>query len=657
MSDAGGGPDLISGFTTAIQSLVSGFQSAAQMAQASLGNIETATAATAVRLDALADGLKESGQAARNAKPKVDGVTKAVGDLAQKWLSLDGLKKMMDLSDTYANNTAALLRVTGSAQGAAQAQEAIYQAALRSRGSLQETTGMVVGLGRAAEDAFSGLDETVAFTEQLNKHFALSGTAAEGQQEVRLSVTQAMTSGTVEGEMIGDLLVKVPTLAKAVSGQLGVGTKELEKMAGQGQVTAEVWKQAMLGAAAETNAEFSQLPMTWGEGFTQAGTLALQAIQPVLAGLSWMVNHLDILGPLVLGLGGAFAVFQVAAHWTEIAAAATAAYHFAQSLLSIGLGALTGNTAAASAATSQFNSALLASPVTWIVMVVMLLVGVLYAAVAAFNRLTGESVSATGILAGAVAAAGAAVVNLLMGLAEIGGAVIGFFYNGFADFANFLYNVFHDPVGAVIGLFAGLGDNVLGVIESIFKAIDMVTGLHWTDTVVSFRENVRTIAEGAIKTYGNGTYQNDVQKFDLDATLAEAGFSLERISYGDAYHAGYDWGSALSLAGAAELSGLPGPGGLDALSEMEEHLGTIAGDTGRIAQNTADMADEDLKYLEDVAIRRYETHINSTSLTPQVSVRVDGRADRETGEDIASRIAAVLRRETAAHTSISVAEV
>lgn len=632
MSDAGGGPDLTSGFTAAIQSLVSGFQSAAQMAQASLGNIETATAATAVRLDALADGLKESGQAARNAKPKVDGVTKAVGDLAQKWLSLDGLKKMMDLSDTYANNTAALLRVTGSAQGAAQAQEAIYQAALRSRGSLQETTGMVVGLGRAAEDAFSGLDETVAFTEQLNKHFALSGTAAEGQQEVRLSVTQAMTSGTVEGEMIGDLLVKVPTLAKAVSGQLGVGTKELEKMAGQGQMTAEIWKQAMLGAAAETNAEFSQLPMTWGEGFTQAGTLALQAIQPVLAGLSWMVNHLDILGPLVLGLGGAFAVFQVAAHWTEIASAATAAYHFAQSLLSIGLGALTGNTAAASAATAQFNSALLASPVTWIVMIVMLLVGVLYAAVAAFNKLTGESVSATGIIAGAFAALAAQALNMTLIPMQ----------NGFANFANFLGNLFHDPVAAVQILFYDMADTVLGYVATVAHGmedlINKIPGMevNLTSGIDDLRTKIQQASQNIKDASGWTEYIKKIDYFDL----------TESFHYG--YEKGANFNPLGDLAGMGEELGISG---------MTETLKSIKDNTGQTAKNMADLTDEDLKYLEDVAIRRYETHINSTSLTPQVSVRVDGRADRETGEDIASRIAAVLRRETAAHTSISVAEV
>lgn len=109
----------------------------------------------------------------------------------------------------------------------------------------------------------------------------------------------------------------------------------------------------------------------------------------------------------------------------------------------------------------------------------------------------------------------------------------------------------------------------------------------------------------------------------------------------------------MTINGTRELSLAAQDNGLD-ISGMAQDVNAIAGDTKKL---TANMADEDLKYMEDVAIRRYETHVNSTSLVPQITVQVNGSADRGTADDIAGRIAAILRREASSQTSISYAEV
>ena len=91
-----------------------------------------------------------------------------------------------------------------------------------------------------------------------------------------------------------------------------------------------------------------------------------------------------------------------------------------------GFGFLTGNTAAASAAVFTFNSALMASPITWVILAIIALIAIIYAAVGAVNHFAGTSVSATGIITGAFAVLGAHVLN---------GTVIPL-YNGFASFGE-----------------------------------------------------------------------------------------------------------------------------------------------------------------------------------------------------------------------------
>ena len=90
--------------------------------------------------------------------------------------------------------------------------------------------------------------------------------------------------------------------------------------------------------------------MTWSQVWTMMKNTALMSVQPVLDGVNWLANNIDMIRPIVLGAGAAFGVFQIAANWTTIAATATGIYTAATNFLSIGFGVLTGNTAAASAA-------------------------------------------------------------------------------------------------------------------------------------------------------------------------------------------------------------------------------------------------------------------------------------------------------------------
>lgn len=69
--------------------------------------------------------------------------------------------------------------------------------------------------------------------------------------------------------------------------------------------------------------------------------------------------------------------------------------------------------------------------------------------------------------------AGAFILNLILG-------VFNFFiargvetYNLIATFANFFANVFNDPVGAIINLFAGMFDFILGIVQSAACIFDL----------------------------------------------------------------------------------------------------------------------------------------------------------------------------------------
>ena len=527
-------------------------------------------------------------------------------NLAGAYVGVRGISSLFNLSDTMTQTTARLDMMNDGLQTTAELNQMIYESAQRSRGSYQATADMVSKLGNLAGDAFSSNKELVAFAEQLNKQITLSGASTAAADAAMLQLTQAMSSGVLRGEELNSILEQTPTIAKTIADYMNVTTGQMREMASQGQVTATVVKNALLGAAEEVNAKFEQMPMTWGQVWTSFKNTAIMALQPVLTAINWMANNIQIIGPLVMGAAGAFAVFQIAAHWTTIATAATAAYHFVVNLLTIGYGVLTGSAGAASAAVFTFNSALLASPITWVVMGVMLLVGALYAGVAAYNKLTDSSVSATGIIAGAFLSLGAFIIN---------GTVIPLM-NMFLTAANFVMNVFNDPVAAVKALFLDMVTTVLGMVSNLAHGIENVL-------------NMIPGVEVDISSGLDGIYTKVKQK--SQSVKDSSGWKeylphIENIDLSKAYSAGYNWGSNLNLFPGGEYA----PGNYDSIPTYDQISGIADSVSG--IQKSMEMTDEDLQSLVDIAERRYVNNINLTSQTPVINI-----TGQNTGNTVADR--------------------
>lgn len=186
------------------------------------------------------------------------------------------------------------------------------------------------------------------------------------------------------------------------------------------------------------------------------------------------------------------------------------------------------------------NSAFLASPITWIIAGIVALIAAVYGIVAAINHFTGSTISATGIIMGALNVAVSFVGNLFMGLFEMVLGIIDGFVNGFTALSDFLGNIFNDPVGAIINLFFDMVDVVLSSIEKIASGIDIVMGSDLAGTVSGWRSDLELTAKTVTDKYGNGTYKTDSVK----SNLADS-FNFERLDYKESYDKGYSFGEEL----------------------------------------------------------------------------------------------------------------
>lgn len=570
--------------------------------------------------------IRQSTQAEQQLNASIRGGNDALDDMVGKAKNLAatigasvGLKKLIELSDQMTGTTARLNFIVDDG-GSVKALEAkIMASAQRSRAAYLDTASAIASMGANAGAAFTSNDELIAFMEQVNKQFVIGGASAQGQAAAMLQLTQAMAAGALRGEELNSILENAPGIARAIEQYMGIAEGSIKSYAEKGAVSATVVKNALLSIADETNAKFNGMAMTWGQVWTQMGNIALKVTQPLLTAINWLANNLSVIGPILLGLGTAFLVFQVAAHWTQIAAVATAAYHAVVNLLSIGFGVLTGNTAAASAAVFTFNSALLASPITWIIMLIAVVIGLLYGVVAIINKVTGSSISATGLICGAIAVAGAFIGNTVIGLLN---ALIQYIWAIFVapflgivewilNVCNGGFNSFGDAVanliGQIIGWFLNLGKVVTTIIDAIF-------GTNWTAGLESLQSSVTAW----------GKNENAIT---LDKNAPTIDY---RFEYGDAWAAGNDFGKGIDakIGGMFNTGGLGDSSGFD-LSSIADNTGLTADNTGKTADALA-VTEEQLEYLRDIAerdaINRFTTAEVKIDMTGMTN-RIDGSAD------------------------------
>lgn len=567
---------------------------------------------------------------------KLKGIAATVGGLA-------AAKKIIGISDDLASTRARLNLIVDDGGSVSELEKKIMASAQRSRSAYFDTASAIASLGANAGAAFANTDEIIAFMEQINKQFVIGGASAQGQAAAMLQLTQAMAAGALRGEELNSILENAPGIARAIESYMGIAEGSIKSYAEQGLITAEVVKNAMFAAADETNAKFESMPKTWAQIWTSMQNKALSIFNPILTKINQIANSeqftkvtdgiinglagiasvatvvLDLLinvasvvvdnwswlSPIILGVAAALGVYYgrlLLVRGAELASAAVSgAVAVAKGIMAAATMLVTGATWAQVTAQYGLNAALYACPLVWIIILIIALVALFYAAVAAVNHFAGTSVSATGLICGAFMAALAFIGNIFVALWNLVVDVFVMIYNLVATVANFIGNVFNDPVAAVARLFFDLADTVLSVLQALASAIDTIFGSNLAGSVQGWRDSLGGWVDS---TFGKG--EEVMEKLNADD------LKLGRFEYGAAFDMGYEFGQGVedTVGGLFDFSAMDslGADALDAYG-LGNTLDGIYGNTGDTAGNTAamsdalDIAEEDLAYMRDIAER------------------------------------------------------
>lgn len=580
---------------------------------------------------------------------KIKGIAATVGGIA-------GINKVLGISDQLTSTNARLNNAMvnfDDGGSLAELQKKVMASAQRSRSAYMDTAAAVAKLGTNAKDAFGNMDEVIMFSELVNKQFVNGGASAQEQAASMLQLTQAMASGVLRGEELNSIFDNAPGIVQNIADYLDVPIGQIRTMASEGQITADIVKNAMFAAADDIEEKFNRMPKTWDQIWTSMQNKALSIFAPILNklnqiansakfetvtngiinglaaiasvatvvldllinGASWAADHWSILAPVIGGVATALLLYNgyliannaiTAISNTMKGLAAVKAYAAAAANTTLAATEKAEAMAKASATAAQygFNAALLACPITWIIIGIIALIALFYAAVAAVNKFAGTSVSATGMICVAFMAALAFVGNIFVTAGNLIIDVFVLIYNLVATVANFIGNVFTDPVGAVCRLFFDLADTVLGVLQALASAIDTIFGSNLSGAVQGWRNSLGGLVDEA---FGKGT--------EVMAKMNAEDLHLGRFEYGAAYNLGYNFGEGIDNKASGLLDGSlkDSMGAFDFGNALDDVYGGaldgIYGNTGDTASNTAatadalDIAEEDLSYLRDIAER------------------------------------------------------
>lgn len=592
---------------------------------------------------------------------------------AKGLVSKDNLINGMKLADEYMGVYAKINLMNDGLQSTDELQNKIFASANESRTSYQDMASHITQMN--ASGAFANNDELINFTELAQKSFKLGGASSEEQSAGMGQLTEAMSAGTVGEDQLSGIMDGAPKIAEAITTYTGKSKEELRSMAAEGGITSDTIKNAMFAMSADINGDFDAMPKKFSDIWTQIKNTALQALGPVIKGFAELISSdgfqalvsMMCTGINMIGQGlswivqGAIQVAEViASNWSWIGPvlwgiiAAIIAYN-AVSMITNGIltiqtviegikqatmAAEAGATFLATAAQQGLNAALLACPITWIIIAVVALIAIFYVVIGIINQLTGSSISATGCIVAAFMWVAATIGNVLIGAYNLVIDVISVIWNYIANFAEFFANVFNDPIGSIVRLFVNMADSVLQVIESIASACDTLFGTNFAETIGGWRAGLNDISNKLV-----GEAEIKVKRMDASAAR------LDRIDTGKAAEKGYGWGENIDNFDLSKLGfdtdflkSDPDIPSFEDPSKMPKEMGVT-----NVGGQPLDVAvdQDDIKYIQDLAERDYIAKFGTATLAPNITVSFGDIHETVNANQVKGHVERILREEIA----------
>lgn len=566
---------------------------------------------------------------------KVFAINEGLELMQQLW---GGITSAMDRADEILGMHSRLNFVNDGLQTQYELQEKILKSANATRSSYRDTSDTIAKLGLFAPNLFKSTDRLIGFTETLNKLFVASGAGTVDRQVALQQLGQALSSGVLQGDELRSISEAAPLFMDQLAKGIGVARGQLKGMGADGKLTADVVVKAIEKQANSIDKLFQTMPMTFGGAFAiinnkidawigkmyEAGGPLRYLTDQLGKMIAWMDSDrgaaffsgmtaaLNVLIYSLSLFGNVFGTVLniIIDFFPEITGMLTVLGMY---YLPIVIAKLWAMIPPVVEFTSKFWRA------NWPILVVMAAIFLLILVLRQFGVTTDQIV---GFVTGVFMVFFAAIQN-----------GIGFVWNHILALAEFLANIFIDPVYAIQKLFYDMLKNVSSYFSNWSN--NVVDVLNW---LISKINEVSGMTIQAIAKQDNSW----IEKFKPETNKAVVDLSkyqMQQKDLGAAYKSGYNWGTSawnqLTNGPAAQYGPMVPGGAMDKIANINK-----VGEVGKI-RDSVDISSEDLKTMRELA--EMKSIQNFVTLQPQLTfgdtnIRQEGRSVDEIVANITNQL-------------------
>ena len=568
---------------------------------------------------------------------KTDTALKSLMGTFGKFLSvaavLATLKKSLDLSDVLTLSQARLNGINDGLQTTAELQDMIYQSAQRARGSYTEMMNTVTSLKAQTGDTFASLEEAAAFTELLQKQFKIAGTDAAGISSTMYNLTQALSTGVLRGQDLNIVMSNAPQIAQRIADSMGITIGQLKEVASEGKVTADIVKNAMLGASDDINKQFEKMPKTFGDVFQQVKNVGVRAFEPIGTALSNAINSPAIQSAINALGSGLYFIGSVAG---VVIQGIVSVFNFLATIFGVVFQTITG------LATNVLHlgdifvalSTVVGAVFNGIANIIMIVANI---AITIWEQVYNVFLQITNQIARAFAAMGSKALSSFSAVAK-----------GADSAATAIANAFIAGANAAIGGINKLIDAlnaIPGVSISNVGTMSQVSGFGFADAIEAAQKGLDEIVNAPEVEHVS------FDKFDTVGLIE---------GFANGASAGADWAKGVldgmsNMGAAGNYGDLLGDIANNTANAVPNGSGGNVGKVGKVGKvDNVKLSDEDRKIYRDLAERRYMNQIELKTLAPEITVNLPaGASGNFTADDVADKIKKILIEQMAAQTAVA----